>query len=170
MVGIRGAAVVVTAVAVTVTLLSGCELVATGGQGAGPSEAGTATTAPAAKPTTTIATPKPSVTPSVTPKPEPTPTKTRPVALLAPGDKVSGQVSDRLSRGCVRPGLALVETGHNDCVSIAVGGRLFRQRSGRSRSRGPGSGVRGVDLGRRVRSRDRSGRASVQPIRPEMWS
>ena len=87
MVGIRGAAVVVTAVAVTVTLLSGCELVATGGQGAGPSEPGTSTTAPAAKPTTTTATPKPSATPSVTPKPEPTPTKTRPTALLAPGDK-----------------------------------------------------------------------------------
>lgn len=121
MVGIRGAAVVVTAVAVTVTLLSGCELVATGGQGAGPSEAGTATTAPAAKPTTTIATPKPSVTPSVTPKPEPTPTKTRPVALLAPGDKVSGQVSDRLSRGCVRPGLARVETGHNIACQLRSG-------------------------------------------------
>ena len=87
MVGIRGATVVVTAVAVTVTLLSGCELVATGGQGAGPSEPGTSTTAPAAKPTTTTATPKPSATPSVTPKPEPTPTKTRPAALLAKGDK-----------------------------------------------------------------------------------
>ena len=33
MVGIRGAAVVVTAVAVTATLLSGCELVATGRSG-----------------------------------------------------------------------------------------------------------------------------------------
>ena len=38
---------------------------------------------------------------------------------------MSGQVSDRLSRGCVRSGLALVDTGLNDAWSTVVGGNCF---------------------------------------------
>ncbi len=85
--GSRGVAILVSALALVTTLTSGCELVATGGAGAGVApSAGPVASAPAAKPTR-AATPKPSATPSAKPKPTPTPTPTaRPAALLAPGD------------------------------------------------------------------------------------
>ncbi|HZA74365.1 MAG TPA: peptidoglycan-binding protein [Propionibacteriaceae bacterium] len=90
MVRFRGAAVVVTAVAVTTALLSGCDVLSIGAPGPAPST-GSATTAPAAEKTTTAATPEPSATPSnrpkAKPKPKPTPSETRPAALMAPGDK-----------------------------------------------------------------------------------
>src|SRR5918994_1832324 len=90
MVRFRGTAVVVTAVAVTTALLSGCDVLSIGAPGPAPST-GSATTAPAAEKTTTAATPEPSATPSnrpkAKPKPKPTPSETRPAALMAPGDK-----------------------------------------------------------------------------------
>ena len=90
MVRFRRAAVVVTAVAVTTALLSGCDALSIGAPGPAPST-GSATTAPAAEKTTTAATPEPSATPAdrpkARPKPKPTPSETRPAALMAPGDK-----------------------------------------------------------------------------------
>ncbi len=88
MLRVRGSAVVVTAVAVTTALLSGCDLPSTGAPSPAASE--TATTAPAAPPTSATAAPTPSPTAATTkpkPKPTPTPTETKPAALLAPGDK-----------------------------------------------------------------------------------
>jgi peptidoglycan hydrolase-like protein with peptidoglycan-binding domain len=93
--GVRGAAVIATAVAVSTALLSGCNPVSIGAPGPVPT-AQSATTAPAAEKTTTAATPKPRVAPSTataeptskpTPTPKPSPAKTRPAALLGPGDK-----------------------------------------------------------------------------------
>ena len=86
MVGFRGAAVV-TAVALSTVLLTGCDPASIGAPGPAPT-ATTATTVPAAEETTTAATSKPSVAPA-TPKakPTPTPTPTKPAALLAPGDQ-----------------------------------------------------------------------------------
>ena len=86
----RGAAVV-TAVAVSTALLTGCNPASIGAPGPEPATR-TTTTAPAAEKTTATATPKPSVAPSTAsakpkPKPTPTPTPTKPAALLAPGDK-----------------------------------------------------------------------------------
>jgi peptidoglycan hydrolase-like protein with peptidoglycan-binding domain len=94
MVRFRGAAVVVTAVAVSTVLLSGCNPASIGASGSAPT-AQTESTAPTGGKTTASATPKPSVAPSTTtakPTPEPTPTPTptrptKPAALLAPGDK-----------------------------------------------------------------------------------
>jgi peptidoglycan hydrolase-like protein with peptidoglycan-binding domain len=86
----RGAAVV-TAVAVSTALLTGCNPASIGAPGPEPATR-TTTTAPAAEKTTATATPKPSVAPSTAsakpkPKSTPTPTPTKPAALLAPGDK-----------------------------------------------------------------------------------
>jgi peptidoglycan hydrolase-like protein with peptidoglycan-binding domain len=94
MLGFRGAAVAVTAVAVSTALLTGCNPASIGAPGPAPTAA-TTTSRPAAERTPTAATPEPSVAPSTaqatpTPRPTPTPTPTKPpkpAALLAPGDK-----------------------------------------------------------------------------------
>ena len=90
MLGIRRTAVVVTVVALTAALLSGCNPTSTGAPGPD-----TATTAPAATEATTAAEPAPSATASLTPEskpkpkatPTPKPKPSQPPALLAAGAK-----------------------------------------------------------------------------------
>ena len=84
MIGSRGAAALVAAVAVTV-LLTGCDPLTTGAAGAPPTTEASSAAPTKNKTAKVSATPKPKVATSAKPRTRPKPT--RPKALLEPGDR-----------------------------------------------------------------------------------